>query len=57
MNIALCFLAGLFGSAIVIASFMAGFEMGRRERADGVKVNRDNAEAIKDIYDWMNYRG
>lgn len=53
----LCFLAGLFGSAIVIASFMAGFEMGRRERSDGLKVSKDNAEAIRDISDWMNYRG
>lgn len=57
MNIVLCFTAGLFGSAIVIISFLAGMEMGRKEKSDGVKVNRDNAEAIKDIYDWMNYRG
>lgn len=57
MNIVLCFTAGLFGSAIVIISFLAGMEIGRKEKSDGVKVSKDNAEAIKDIYDWMNYRG
>ena len=57
MALALCFLAGLFGSAIAIASFIAGFEMGRKERSDGLKVSKDNAEAIRDISDWMNYRG
>lgn len=54
---AICFLAGLFGSAIGIALFISGFEMGRKERSDGVKVNKDNAEAIRDISEWMNYRG
>lgn len=57
MNILLCFTAGLFGSAIVIISFLAGMEMGRKERSDGLKVSKDNAEAIRDISDWMNYRG
>lgn len=57
MAISICFLAGLFGSAIVIASFIAGFEIGRKERSDGVKVSKDNAEAIRDISEWMNYRG
>lgn len=57
MNILLCFTAGLFGSAIVIVSFLAGMEMGKKERSDGLKVNKDNAEAIRDISEWMNYRG
>ena len=45
MNIVLCFIAGLFGSAIMIILFLAGMEMGRKERSDGVKVSKDNAEA------------
>lgn len=57
MNMVLCFIAGLFGSAIAIILFLTGMEMGRKEKSEGLKVNKDNAEAIRDISEWMNYRG
>lgn len=58
MEIILIMLTGvLFGTLLVVA-YSLGYQRGlKKEVKEGVDVNEQNAQFIKDMLAWRNYKG
>lgn len=57
MAIALCFIAGLMAASAVLAAFIGGYYLAKHDRSEGITMDKGNAEAIKGMSEWMNYKG
>jgi len=58
MEIILIILTGLMMGCLLLSSFYLGYLLGGKQKdANAITLTKDNVEYIRELTDWMNYKG